>query len=124
MHRLIVVMAVVLVCGSPASAQFLEQFEESRWVVQASLTPEWQSTDVVRDVFGLDRFDLSWSDFMVGFARGRSTTIACCETLPHRRHTGGATADRGIGRLGVRCGDLDQPAGRGAAPIYGPYAAV
>lgn len=63
MRRLIVMASVVLLCGSPASAQFLERFEESRWGVQASLTPEWRSADFV--------FDLSGSDFTVGFARGR-----------------------------------------------------
>ena len=71
MRRLIVVTAVVLLAGSPASAQFLEQFEESLWGVQASLTPEWRSADLVRRIFGFEKFDLSGSDFTVGFARGR-----------------------------------------------------
>ena len=71
MRRLIVVTAVVLLAGSPASAQFLEQFEESLWGVQASLTPEWRSAGLVRDIFGFEKFDLSGSDFAVGFARGR-----------------------------------------------------
>ena len=71
MRRLIVVTAVVLLAGSPASAQFLEQFEESLWGVQASLTPEWRSAGLVRDIFGFEKFDLSGSDFTVGFARGR-----------------------------------------------------
>ena len=59
MRRLIVVTAVVLLAGSPASAQFLEQFEESLWGVQASLTPEWRSADLVRRIFGFEKFDLS-----------------------------------------------------------------
>ena len=71
MRRLIVVTAVVLLAGSPASAQFLEQFEESLWGVQASLTPEWRSADLGRRIFGFEKFDLSGSDFTVGFARGR-----------------------------------------------------
>ena len=71
MRRLIVMASVMLLCGSPASAQFLERFEESHWGVQASITPEWRSADFVGDIFGADRFDLSGSDFTVGFARGR-----------------------------------------------------
>ena len=71
MRRLIVVASVLLLCGSPARAQFLERFEESRWGVQASLTPEWRSADFVSDVFGFEKFDLSGSDFTIGFARGR-----------------------------------------------------
>lgn len=71
MRRVIVATSVMLLSGSPAGAQFLERFEESRWGVQASFTPEWRSADFVRDIFGADRFDLSGSDFTVGFARGR-----------------------------------------------------
>ncbi len=71
MRRLIVVISVVLLAGTSTNAQFLEQFEESRWGVQASLTPEWRSAGLVRDLIGFERFDLSGSDFMVGFARGR-----------------------------------------------------
>ena len=70
MRRLIAVASVMLFCDSPASAQF-QRFEASRWGVQASLTPEWRSADYVRDIFGADKFDLSGSDFTVGFARGR-----------------------------------------------------
>ena len=72
MRRLIVITFVVLLSGSPASAQFLEQFEESLWGVQASLTPEWRSAGLARDILGLEKFDLSGSDFSVGFARGRT----------------------------------------------------
>ena len=41
------------------------------WGVQASLTPEWRSIDFVRELLGAERLDLSGSDFMIGFARGR-----------------------------------------------------
>ena len=61
MRRLIVITFVVLLSGSPASAQFLEQFEESLWGVQASLTPEWRSAGLARDILGLEKFDLSGS---------------------------------------------------------------
>jgi hypothetical protein len=69
MRRLVVMASVMLLCGSPASAQFLERFEESRWGLQASVTPEWRSADFVRDIFGADRFDLSGSDLGAALLR-------------------------------------------------------
>ncbi len=78
MRRLIVMTSVMLLCDSPASAQFLERFEESHWGVQASLTPEWRSAEFVRDIFGADKFDMSGSDFTVGFARGRMRSGPDC----------------------------------------------
>ena len=68
----LILTAVLLLTGSvPASAQFLEDFEERLWGVQFSFTPEWQSVEQTEKILGFERFDLSGSDFTVGFARGR-----------------------------------------------------
>jgi hypothetical protein len=67
-----IVATVLLLTGSaPVHAQFLEDFEERLWGVQFSFTPEWQSVDQTTSLLKFDRFDLSGSDFTVGFARGR-----------------------------------------------------
>ncbi len=57
-------------CSLWSASSALAQ-EESVWGVQASLTPEWRSIDFVRELLGAERLDLSGSDFMIGFARGR-----------------------------------------------------
>ena len=72
MRSPLILTAVLLLTGSvPASAQFLEDFEERLWGVQVSFTPEWRSVEQGGKILDFDRFDLSGSDFMVGFARGR-----------------------------------------------------
>ena len=69
---LLILTAVLLLAGSaPASAQFLQDFEERLWGVQVSFTPEWRSVEQGGKILDFDRFDLSGSDFTVGFARGR-----------------------------------------------------
>ena len=70
--RSILIATLVVLCGhAPARAQFLEDFEERLWGVQVSFTPEWRSEELGGDVLGLQRLDMSGSDFTVGFARGR-----------------------------------------------------
>ena len=56
----------------PAYAQFLEEFEETLWGVQVTFTPEWLSVDQGGKILGFERFDMSGSDYAVGFARGRT----------------------------------------------------
>ena len=67
---ILIATLVVLVGRAPAEAQFLEDFEERLWGVQVSFTPEWRSEELGGDLLGLQRFDMSGSDFTVGFARG------------------------------------------------------
>ena len=64
---------LAVVAAAPAEAQFLEAFEEDRWGVHLSYTPEWESPDPFRHFLGADGI-LDWrgNDFSVGFARGRA----------------------------------------------------
>ena len=71
---LIFATALVLTSHVPAHAQFLEDFEERLWGVQVSFTPEWQSLDLIGGVLKLEEFDISGSDFTIGFARGRMSS--------------------------------------------------
>ena len=72
MRSLPIVTTVFLLTGSvPAHAQFLEDFEEKLWGVQVSFTPEWQSVDQAGKLLEFESFNMSGSDFAVGFARGR-----------------------------------------------------
>ena len=72
MRSPLILTVVLLLAGSvPASAQFLEDFEERLWGVQVSFTPEWRSVEQGGKILDFDKFDLSGSDFTVGFARGR-----------------------------------------------------
>ena len=72
MRSLLILTTVLLLIGHGAAhAQFLEDFEERLWGVQASFTPEWRSEELGGDLLKLQRFDMSGSDFTVGFARGR-----------------------------------------------------
>lgn len=68
---ILIATLVVLVGRASAEAQFLEDFEERLWGVQVSFTPEWRSEELGGDLLGLQRLDMSGSDFTVGFARGR-----------------------------------------------------
>lgn len=70
MRRIALGFLVCSVCSLWSASSALAQ-EESAWGVQASLTPEWRSIDFVREFLGAERLDLSGSDFMIGFARGR-----------------------------------------------------
>ena len=75
MRSLWMLTAVFLAAGSvPAHAQFLEDFEERLWGVQVSFTPEWQSLDLSGGVLKLEEFDISGSDYAIGFARGRMSS--------------------------------------------------
>ena len=59
--------------AAPAEAQFLEAFEENRWGVHVSLTPEWRAPDAFR--YLLDAHEIvDWrgSDYSIGFVRGRA----------------------------------------------------
>ena len=72
MRCLPIVTTVLLLTGSvSAHAQFLEDFEERLWGVQVSFTPEWQSVDQAGKLLEFESFNMSGSDFTVGFARGR-----------------------------------------------------
>ena len=62
---------IVLLTGAPAEAQFLQQFDETLWGVQASFTPQWTSPSQFRHLLGADELELRGSEFSVGFARGR-----------------------------------------------------
>ena len=56
---------------APAEAQFLEAFDENRWGVHVSYTPEWQTPDPFRHFLDVDGIvDWRGSDFSIGFARG------------------------------------------------------
>ena len=59
---------------APAAAQFLEAFEENRWGVHASFTPEWRAPDQFRHLVGAEQV-ANWegSDYSIGFVRGRAT---------------------------------------------------
>ena len=55
-------------------AQFLEAFEEDRWGVHASFTPQWRAPDQFRYLVGADEVgDWTGSDYTIGFVRGRAT---------------------------------------------------
>ncbi len=71
MRFLPILAIVVLGWAYPSHAQFLEDFEEKLWGVQISFTPEWRSVDLGGDILDLAKFDLSGSDYTIGFARGR-----------------------------------------------------
>lgn len=68
--------ATLVACAlaAPAEAQFLEAFEENRWGVHLSFTPEWRAPEQTRYLLGADdATDWQGSDFSVGFVRGRAT---------------------------------------------------
>ena len=69
---LTIVMAVT--AAAPAEAQSFEAFEETRWGVHVSLTPEWMASDPFRYLVGADEIvDWRGSDYSIGFVRGRAT---------------------------------------------------
>ena len=62
---------MALAIAAPAEAQLRDLFEENRWGVHFSFTPEWQSPDPFRHLLGVDQIiDWRGSDFSVGVARG------------------------------------------------------
>ena len=72
-----VVTAAILgafAAAGPAEAQFLEAFEEDRWGVHASFTPQWRAPDQFRHLVRADEIG-NWegSDYTIGFVRGRAT---------------------------------------------------
>ncbi len=71
MRSVLIAVVLVLAGSLPASAQFLEDFEERLWGVQFSFTPEWRSEELGGKLFELERFDMSGADYAIGFARGR-----------------------------------------------------
>ncbi len=74
MRTVLIAVLLLLVGSAPAGAQFpddFDDFEETWWGIQASFTPGWQSVDLGGDILRLDKFDLSGSDYTIGFARGR-----------------------------------------------------
>ena len=72
--RIALAATVALALGAPAEAQFLEAFEEDRWGVHASFTPQWRASEQARYLLGADDVtDWLGSDFSVGFVRGRAT---------------------------------------------------
>ena len=59
--------------AAPAEAQFLEAFEENRWGVHVSLTPEWRAPDAFRHLLDAHEIvDWRGSDYSIGFVRGRA----------------------------------------------------
>ena len=75
MRSVLIATLFLLAGGVPANAQFLEDFEEKLWGVQFTFTPAWRTAGLTEDLgsalFDVDRFDLSGSDYTIGFARGR-----------------------------------------------------
>ncbi len=60
--------------AAPAEAQFLEAFEEDRWGVHLSFTPQWRAPEQTRYLLGADdAADWQGSDYSIGFVRGRAT---------------------------------------------------
>ena len=67
-----IVAILLLGAGSvPANAQFLEDFEERLWGAQFSFTPGWESVQLATNALNFDEFDLTGSDWTIGFTRGR-----------------------------------------------------
>lgn len=66
-----IALAVLTACTAPANAQFLEDFEETLWGVQASFTPEWNALQRLGPLIQADAVSLQGSEYTVGFARGR-----------------------------------------------------
>ena len=67
---MVLATALVLLGGVPANAQFVA-FDDKLWGAQFSYTPTWQSVGLGADALRLQTFDLSGSDYAIGFARGR-----------------------------------------------------
>ena len=67
-------MLSALATAAPAEAQFLEAFEEDRWGVHVSFTPQWRAPEQTRYLLGADdAADWQGSDYSIGFVRGRAT---------------------------------------------------
>ena len=64
---------LAVAAAAPAEAQLFEAFDENRWGVHLSYTPEWQTPDAFRHFLGADGIvDWRGSDYSIGFVRGRA----------------------------------------------------